>query len=37
MITPLLAVFMEHIGDVLVDGEVTGNNFIEDPGLKDLS
>lgn len=35
MIVPLvLAVFMEHIGDVLVNGEVTGNNFLEDPGLK---
>ena len=34
-IIPLvLAVFMEHIGDVLVNGEVTGNNFLEDPGLK---
>lgn len=35
MIIPLvLAVFMEHIGDVLVNSEVTGNNFLEDPGLK---
>ena len=35
VIVPLvLAVFMEHIGDVLVNGEVTGNNFLEDPGLK---
>lgn len=35
MIVPLvLAVFMEHIGDVIVNGEVTGNNFLEDPGLK---
>lgn len=35
IIVPLvLAVFMEHIGDVIVNGEVTGNNFLEDPGLK---
>ncbi|VYU43111.1 uracil permease [Clostridium tertium] len=29
----VLAVFMEHIGDVTTNGMVVGQNFIEDPGL----
>jgi uracil permease len=29
----VLAVFMEHIGDITTNGEVVGQNFIEDPGL----
>lgn len=29
----LLAVFMEHLGDVTSNGQVVGKNFIEDPGL----
>lgn len=29
----VLAVFMEHIGDVTTNGEVVGQNFMEDPGL----
>ncbi|NEZ49182.1 uracil-xanthine permease [Clostridium botulinum] len=34
IIAPLvLAVFMEHIGDITTNGEVVGKNFIEDPGL----
>jgi uracil permease len=34
MIAPLvLAVFMEHIGDVTTNGEVVGQDFIKDPGL----
>ncbi|MCY6369094.1 uracil-xanthine permease family protein [Clostridium ganghwense] len=34
IIAPIvLAVFMEHIGDVTTNGEVVGKNFIEDPGL----
>lgn len=34
VITPVvLAVFMEHIGDVTTNGMVVGKNFLEDPGL----
>lgn len=29
----VLAVLMEHIGDVTTNGQVVGKNFIEDPGL----
>ena len=29
----VLAVFMEHIGDITTNGMVVGKNFIEDPGL----
>ena len=29
----VLAVFMEHIGDITTNGVVVGKNFIEDPGL----
>lgn len=29
----VLAVFMEHVGDITTNGEVVGENFIEDPGL----
>ena len=29
----VLAVFMEHIGDITTNGKVVGKNFIEDPGL----
>lgn len=29
----VLAVFMEHIGDITSNGRVVGENFIEDPGL----
>ncbi|HEY4544618.1 MAG TPA: solute carrier family 23 protein, partial [Tissierellaceae bacterium] len=33
-ITPVvLAVFMEHLGDITTNGQVVGKNFIEDPGL----
>lgn len=34
MIAPVvLAVFMEHIGDMTTNGAVVGKNFIENPGL----
>jgi len=34
IIAPIvLAVFMEHIGDITTNGEVVGQNFIEEPGL----
>jgi len=34
IITPVvLAVFMEHIGDITTNGTVVGKNFIENPGL----
>lgn len=33
IIPVVLAVFMEHIGDITTNGEVVGKNFIEDPGL----
>lgn len=34
IIAPIvIAVFMEHIGDITTNGEVVGKNFIEDPGL----
>ena len=29
----VLAVFMEHIGDITTNGEVVGQNFVEDPGV----
>ena len=29
----VLAVFMEHVGDITTNGQVVGKNFIEDPGL----
>ena len=29
----ILAVFMEHLGDITTNGAVVGQNFIEDPGL----
>lgn len=29
----VLAVFMEHIGDITTNGAVVGKNFIKDPGL----
>lgn len=29
----VLAVFMEHVGDITTNGTVVGKNFIEDPGL----
>lgn len=29
----VLAVFMEHIGDITTNSQVVGKNFIEDPGL----
>ncbi len=29
----VLAVFMEHLGDITTNGQVVGQNFIEDPGL----
>lgn len=29
----VLAVFMEHLGDITTNGAVVGQNFIEDPGL----
>ena len=32
--TPVvIAVFMEHLGDITTNGQVVGKNFIEDPGL----
>lgn len=34
MVAPVvLAVFMEHLGDITTNGQVVGKNFIEDPGL----
>lgn len=34
IITPVLvAVFMEHLGDITTNGQVVGKSFIEDPGL----
>ena len=34
VITPVvLAVFMEHLGDITTNGQVVGKNFVEDPGL----
>lgn len=34
MIAPIvLAVFMEHIGDVVANQTITGGNYLEDPGL----
>lgn len=30
----VLAVFMEHIGDITTNGAVVNKNFIKDPGLK---
>lgn len=34
IIAPIvLAVFMEHVGDITTNGQVVGQNFIEDPGL----
>ncbi len=34
IISPIvLAVFMEHIGDITTNGEVVGQDFIKDPGL----
>lgn len=29
----VLAVFMEHVGDITTNGEVVGQDFIKDPGL----
>lgn len=29
----VLAVFMEHVGDITTNGQVVGKNFIQDPGL----
>ena len=29
----VLAVFMEHIGDITANGTITGKNYLEDPGL----
>ncbi|MGL5151260.1 MAG: uracil-xanthine permease family protein [Clostridium sp.] len=29
----VVAVFMEHLGDITTNGQVVGKNFIEDPGL----
>ena len=29
----IIAVFMEHLGDITTNGQVVGKNFIEDPGL----
>lgn len=29
----ILAVFMEHLGDITTNGQVVGKNFVEDPGL----
>lgn len=29
----VMAVFMEHVGDITTNGQVVGKNFIEDPGL----
>ncbi|MCJ7690761.1 MAG: uracil-xanthine permease family protein [Clostridiaceae bacterium] len=34
IITPVvLAVFMEHIGDITTNGQVVGKDFVKDPGL----
>ncbi len=34
VIAPIvIAVFMEHLGDITTNGQVVGKNFIEDPGL----
>lgn len=34
VIAPIvLAVFMEHLGDITTNGQVVGKNFIENPGL----
>ncbi|MBU3188890.1 uracil-xanthine permease family protein [Clostridium bowmanii] len=34
IITPVvLAVFMEHVGDITTNGQVVGKDFIKDPGL----
>lgn len=33
IVPAVLAVFMEHIGDITTNGKVCGQNFIEDPGL----
>lgn len=33
IIPVVLAVFMEHVGDITTNGQVVGQNFIEDPGL----
>ncbi len=34
MIAPIvIAVFMEHIGDITTNGQVVGQDFIKDPGL----
>ena len=34
IIAPIvLAVFMEHIGDITTNGQVVGKDFVEDPGL----
>ncbi len=34
IIAPIvIAVFMEHVGDMTTNGTVVGKNFIEDPGL----
>lgn len=34
IVSPIvLAVFMEHIGDITTNGEVVGQDFIKDPGL----
>lgn len=29
----VLAVFMEHVGDITTNGQVVGKNFIKDPGI----
>ena len=34
IVTPvILAVFMEHLGDITTNGQVVGRDFIKDPGL----
>ena len=34
MIAPIvIAVFMEHVGDITTNGQVVGKDFIKDPGL----
>ncbi|WP_040210468.1 uracil-xanthine permease family protein [Clostridium polynesiense] len=33
IVPAILAVFMEHIGDITTNGKVCGQNFVEDPGL----
>ncbi|MCT4593307.1 MAG: uracil-xanthine permease family protein [Anaeromicrobium sp.] len=34
VIAPIvIAVFMEHVGDITTNGQVVGKNFIQDPGL----